>query len=64
MMKIFPLLSVRKHAFDLELLTVATAFRMRIVDLPIRIYPSMLFSMSTSLECSWTWSGSPTELGC
>jgi len=43
--KIFPLLSVRKYAFDLELLTVATAFRMRVVDLPIQVHQSVLFSV-------------------
>jgi len=43
--KIFPLLSVRKYAFDLEFLTVATAFRMRIVDLPIQVHQSVLFSV-------------------
>jgi dolichol-phosphate mannosyltransferase len=43
--RIFPLLSVRRYAFDLEMLTVATVFRMRIVDLPIKVHQSVLFSV-------------------
>jgi len=43
--KIFPLLSVRRYAFDLEMLTVASMLRMRIVDLPVRVHQSVLFSV-------------------
>jgi len=43
--KILPLLSVRQYAFDLELLTVASALRMRIVELPIQVHQSVLFSV-------------------
>jgi len=43
--RIFPLLSVRKYAFDLEMLSVANLFRMRVVDLPIKVHQSVLFSV-------------------
>lgn len=39
------MLLCKRYAFDLELLTVATLFRMRILDLPIWVHQSVLFSV-------------------
>jgi len=36
---------VRKYAFDLELLTVATLLGLKIVDLPVQVHQSVLFSV-------------------
>jgi len=36
---------MRKYAFDLELLRVAVAFKMKIVDLPIQVHQNVMFSV-------------------
>jgi len=38
-------LSGKRHAFDMEMLTVASLFRMRVVELPIQVHQSVLFSV-------------------
>jgi glycosyltransferase involved in cell wall biosynthesis len=43
--KIMGLISVKHHAYDVELLTVARLFKMRIVELPVNIELSSQFSV-------------------
>jgi len=41
--KIMPLVSVKRYAFDVELLTVASLLRMKVVEMPVRIQLSARF---------------------
>ena len=50
MKKIMPLLSVKKYAFDVEMLTVATLLKMRIEELPIDIQMVELFKFRDILR--------------
>ncbi len=45
MKKILPLLSVKKYAFDVELLVVARLLKMKVVELPVKIQLSAGFSI-------------------
>jgi len=38
-------LSGKRYAFDMEMLTVASLFRMRVVELPVQAHQSVLFSV-------------------
>jgi glycosyltransferase involved in cell wall biosynthesis len=42
--RILPLLSVKRYAYDAELLTVASLLKLRIIELPVRIQLSSTFS--------------------
>jgi glycosyltransferase involved in cell wall biosynthesis len=41
--KILPLLSVKRYAYDVELLTVASLLNMKVTELPVRIHLKALF---------------------
>lgn len=43
--KIFPKLSVKRYAFDVEMLTLANLYGLKIVELPVKIQTRSLFSI-------------------
>lgn len=45
MVRIMQLVSVRRYAFDVEVLTVAALLKMRIVELPVKIRVGNMFSL-------------------
>jgi hypothetical protein len=42
---IFPRLAVKRYAFDVELLTVANLYGLRVVEMPVKIRMQGLFSL-------------------
>lgn len=48
--KLFPLIAVKRYAFDIELLTLAFMLRMRIIELPVDIELSTKFSIKDAFR--------------
>ena len=48
--RIMPLVSVKRYAFDVEILTVASLLKMKVVEMPVRIQLSARFRVRSVLR--------------